>query len=63
MITLLKEFDVKVYYNTLTGEYRWNIKSRNWKIIWASSEWYKNKKDCISNLYLLAKAIAEYIKE
>ena len=39
------------------GEYRWQVKAANGKIIGASTEGYKNKADCIENMKQLGKAL------
>jgi uncharacterized protein YegP (UPF0339 family) len=39
---------LKVYKSK--GNWRWNVKDRNGKIIAASSEGYKRRKDCLANI-------------
>jgi uncharacterized protein YegP (UPF0339 family) len=37
------------FYKDDRGEWRWRRKAPNGRIVGASSEGYKNKKDCIEN--------------
>lgn len=44
-----------------TGEWRWNIKV-NGEIIGASTEGYRNRKDCIDNILNVERRI-QYLRE
>ena len=48
---------LKIYQDS-KEEWRWEIKMQS-KIVGASTEGYKNKKDCISNMINLGKRIEQ----
>ena len=39
-------------YKDKAGEYRWHRKALNGEVVGASTEGYKNLKECIENAYL-----------
>lgn len=45
---------------TKTKDHRWNITSKNNKIVGASTEGYKNKADAVKNVQQIGKVISEY---
>lgn len=41
--------DVFVFYVGAGHDHRWTRKASNGKIVWASTEWYKNADMCMKN--------------
>jgi len=41
--------DVFYFYEGNGEQHRWRRVAPNWKIVWASTEWYQNKDMCIKN--------------
>lgn len=49
---------IKVY-KTVRGEWRWRMRDgRNHLIVGASSEGYKNRKQCVANMQLVTGVVA-----
>lgn len=55
VVTFIKQIfrgvDTITVYPGINGDWRWNRKARNGKIIGASTEGYRNKRDCLDNIY------------
>lgn len=41
--------DVFVFYRSTSGDWRWSRRSQNAETVGASTESYRNQKDCIDN--------------
>ena len=56
----VKNHAVKLIFNETTEEYRWQIRSKNGKIICSSSEGYKNKLEAVYNMKSTSLSLLEY---
>ena len=57
----IKHHDLEFYKSgVIFREWRWRVRAKNGKIIGASSEGYKNRKDCVYNAQSLGLSLLEH---
>lgn len=59
----MSRFKIEFYKTFWSREWRWRVKSSNGKTVGASSESFKNRKDCIGNAQLLLDALSMYFAQ
>ncbi len=55
-------YKLEFYKTFLRGQWRWRVTASNGKIVGASTESYKNKKDCIDNAMKLGTFLNAHVR-